>query len=318
MKRLVNLLIVAAAMLTGLSGCLKSNNSSNNNTNSTTITNFLKSATNATRFSNALSRANLDTVFNGTGPFTVFVPVDAVFTSSGITDAMLNSYSPTQLRNIILYHTIAAAVISTGFPSGPNAKVIAANGDTLFITSSSGGIFVNGAPLTQTDIFNSNGVVHGIAQVLIPPAGNTWQTLQADTTFTFLTAAITKASEGGSTRIDSLLANGLYTIFAPSNSAFKAAGYASIDDINNADADSLSNTILYHMLAGRVFTSDINNGQSKTTLTGGSITFSLSSSSSGTTKQVKGNGNTTTSTIIKANLVADNGVLYVIDQVLKP
>ncbi len=314
MKRLFYQFSFAFLALGLFSGCLKSSNPSNNDTNTTTVSNFLKTADNAGTFYNALVRTNLDTVLNGVGPFTVLVPTDAVFTASGITADVINNYSDATLRNILLYHTIGAALVSTSFPAGPNSPIIAANGDTLFVTFNGSYIYVNGALLTQTDIFASNGVIHAISQVLIPPTGSILQTLQTDTTYSYLNAAITRASQNGS-GLDSLLSNGSpLTLFAPTNAAFQAAGYTSIDSVNNTNIDSLYNILSYHILPGRTFTSDIVNGQSKSALNGGTLAFSIAGSST----LIKGNQNQTSATLVKTNAVMKNGVIHTVDQVLKP
>ncbi|RYE26944.1 MAG: hypothetical protein EOP48_34790 [Sphingobacteriales bacterium] len=120
----------------------------------------------------AMNKANLQTTLRGTGPFTVFAPDNAAFAASGITPAVLNSLTSDQAATILLYHTLAAEVMAANVPAGPNAKVITASGDSIYVTRNASGVYVNGIPVTQADIDATNGVIHKISRVLLPPAGN--------------------------------------------------------------------------------------------------------------------------------------------------
>lgn len=160
----------------------------------------------------------------------------------------------------------------------------------------------------------SNGVIHVINGVLMPPAGNLVQVAQADTNFSYLVAAVVRASQGSTNVAQVLSGSGPFTLFAPTNSAFRAAGFATINDINNADPNTLAAILTYHVVSGRVFSCDLQNGQQVNTLNGEALTINLSGSGA----TVKGKTNSSASNIIKTNIVAKNGVIHVIDQVLLP
>ena len=280
---------------------------------STTITDIVSANSSFTLLKSAVVKAGLATTLSSAGPFTVFAPSDTAFTGSGITASVINTLTADQLKTILLYHTLGAKVLAADVPAGPNAKVITASGDSVFVTKNASGVFVNGIPVTQADIPASNGVIHAIARVLLPPAGNIVQVAQADTSFTYLVAAVLRASTGSTPVATVLSTGGPFTVFAPTNKAFRAAGFATIDTINAADPDALAAILTYHVVAGRVFSSDLTEGGQPTTVNGEKVTISLLSGAS-----VKGNSNTTASNIIASNIMANNGVVHVIDQVLLP
>jgi len=298
-----------------LSGCNKSNNSGVN-ANTSTITTVLKSSINATFFYQATIRTGLDTVFDSPGPYTVFVPTDSAFLAAGISSASLNSASTATLKDMLLYHTLAGAtLITTSFPMGSNSKLITANGDSIFISNSSNGFFVNGIPVEQSDIVLSNGVVHAITLApLLAPKGNLMQLIQGDTSFSYLSAAVTRASQGTTDIQTKLTSGGPYTLLAPNNDGFRSYGYATVNDVTNANADSLAKILLYHMIPSRLFTCDISLGQHSQTAQGGSVLFTAT----GTQRQIRGTNNDSNADLLKADVMARNGVLYVINQVLVP
>ncbi len=71
--------------------------------------------------------------------------------------------------------------------------MVAANGDTLYVTNNSNGVFVNGVKVTDADVQASNGVIHVIGNVLMPPASNIVEMAQADTSLSYLVAAVVTA-----------------------------------------------------------------------------------------------------------------------------
>jgi len=150
--------------------------------------------------------------------------------------------------------------------------------------------------------------------VLLPPAGNIVEIASADTSFSFLVAAVVKASTGSTNVAAILSGSSILTVFAPTNNAFRAAGFPTIDAVKAANANTLAAILTYHVIPGRIFSSDLTNGAQPTTANGGKVTIGLSGGSA----TVKGNANGSVSNIIGANIMARNGVIHVIDQVLLP
>ena len=259
----------------------------------------------------SLQKANLTSKFDSAGSFTIFAPTNDAFAASKIDANLIGSLTSDQVRNIVLYHTFNSKYLETDIPSGPNAKITTELGDSVFVTKNSSGVYLNGVKVQTTNLVLSNGVLQTISKVLIPPVGNLVQSVVADTTFSYLAAAVVRASEGG-VNVAAVLSNGgIYTVFAPTNQAFRDAGFATVNDINAADATVLASILTYHVLGGRVFSSDLTEGAMPITLEGGALTVSLVNGAT-----VKGTGNATASNIIGTNIMASNGVIHVIDKVL--
>lgn len=306
-------LFIVLFAVTAVVSCSKDDNDGNN-PSSNTISDVVAADADLSTLQSALVKANLTATLSGPGPFTLFAPTNEGFTNAGFTSDVLNAISTDDLSNLLLYHVLPSSIPSDSVPDGPNAKVIAANGDSVFVTSNANGVFVNGVKVVEANIPATNGVIHKIGNVLVPAVGNIIATLQADTSFTFLVAAVTHASTGSVNVAEILAGSNILTVFAPTNNAFRAAGFTSVDLINAADPNLLAGILAYHVIPGRTFSSDLTDGATLTTLTNTTVTIGVSSSSA----TVKGNANLTPSNITKANTVATNGVVHVIDQVLLP
>jgi len=265
----------------------------------------------------AVVRANLASTLQGTGPFTVFAPTDAAFTAAGLTSAAINGTDPALLSKVLLYHTLPARILAADVPAGPNAKVLTANSpaDSVFVTKNANGVFINGIQVTAADISASNGVIHKIGTVLQPASGNIVATAQA-AGLDSLVKAVLRATNGpgGNPALASTLSTAILTVFAPTNQAFTNLLTAlGVSDINDIPVGTLLAVLSYHVVGGRAFSSDLNNGP-LTMLAGGSTTISLSGSPS-----IRGNGNGgTASNITATNIVCTNGVVHLIDRVLLP
>lgn len=263
----------------------------------------------------AVGRAGLATTLSGAGPFTVFAPDNAAFAAAGITETVLNSLTPAQVSAILLYHTIGAKILATDVPAGPNAKVVTAGGDSVFVTRNATGVFVNGIQVTQANIEASNGVVHKIGRVLNPPAGNIVATATA-AGLDSLVKAVLRATNGpgGDPSLAGALSNSLLTVFAPTNQAFtNLLPVLGVNNINLIDAATLANVLKYHVVGSRAFSSDLANG-SLAMLAAGNTTISLTSGAT-----IRGNGNgANASNITATNIVCRNGVVHLIDRVLLP
>jgi len=280
----------------------------------TNITSQVVAASYLQILESAVVKAKLASTLEGAGPFTVFAPTDAAFTLSGITASTIESKSELELKSLLLYHVIPAKIMASEVPAGPNAKVQTAGGDSVFVTRNSSGVFVNGIKVIQADMAATNGVIHLLSKALIPPVGNLVEVAQANPDFSYLVAAVLRASTGATNVAQILSTGGPFTLFAPTNSAFMNAGFATINDINAADPDVLAAILTYHVVPGRVFSSDLTNDAKAATANGAKVTIGVSPSGA----TVKGKSNESASNITAANIMAINGVVHVIDQVLLP
>ncbi|HEU4903395.1 MAG TPA: fasciclin domain-containing protein [Flavisolibacter sp.] len=301
-----------------LASCEKEDD--NDNTGNT-ITDIVVNTDDFSTLESAVLKADVQATLSGTGPYTVFAPDNAAFTASGVTNAVLNSLTADQAKAILLYHTLSASVPSGSVPAGPNAKVTTASGDSVFVTRNARGVFVNGVRVTQADITASNGVIHRIGSVLMPPVGNIVQTASAPGSgLDSLVKAVTRATTapGGDPSLAATLSSATLTVFAPNNAAFtQLLSALSLTDINQIPVNTLLSVLRYHVVAGRAFSSDLANGN-LAMLAGGNTTINLTNGADGG-PTITGSGNgANRSNITMANIVARNGVVHMIDRVLLP
>jgi uncharacterized surface protein with fasciclin (FAS1) repeats len=284
-----------------------------------TITDVVVSGATFTTLETAVIKANLQATLSGTGPFTVFAPDDAAFTASGITPAALNSLSSAQVQSILLYHTIGAKITAADVPAGPNAKVITAGGDSVFVTKNASAVYINGIKVTTADVAADNGVIHAIGRVLIPAAGNIVETAIA-AGLDSLVKAVTRATTapGGDPTLAATLGSAKLTVFAPTNAAFtQLLGALSLNNINDIPVATLLAVLRYHVVGGRAFSSDLSNGNLPM-LANGNTTVNLTNGTAGG-PTLTGNGNGgNKSNITATNIVCRNGVVHLIDRVLLP
>ena len=117
----------------------------------------------------AVQAAGLVDTLKGEGPFTVFAPTDAAFAAlpEGTVDTLLKPENKDQLVSILTYHVVPGAVMSSDLTEGMSAATVQ-GGEVTFTLD--GGAKVNDANITTADIAASNGVIHVIDAVIMPPA----------------------------------------------------------------------------------------------------------------------------------------------------
>ena len=118
----------------------------------------------------AVQAAGLVDTLKGEGPFTIFAPTDAAFAAlpAGTVEELLKPENKDKLTAILNYHVVAGKVMSGDLSDGMTAATV--NGANITI-GTTGGVTVNGANVTQADIEASNGVIHVIDAVILPPEG---------------------------------------------------------------------------------------------------------------------------------------------------
>ena len=311
-------------LFTALSGAVISLSSCNKDDDpiiTNTITDVVVASASFSVLEEAVVKANLATTLSGTGPFTVFAPDNTALANAGITSATVASLSSTQLSDLLLYHTIGSKILAADVPAGPNAKVITAGGDSVFVTKNASGVYVNGIKVAVADIAADNGVIHQLSKALNKPSGNIVATAQAaGSGLDSLVKAIVRANNapGGDPALIATLSSATLTVFAPSNAAFTQLLTAlGTNDINNIPVATLLAVLRYHVVGGRAFSSDLANGN-LAMLAGGNTTINLTNGAGGG-PTIKGNGNgANASNIIGTNVMCRNGVVHVIDRVLLP
>ena len=117
----------------------------------------------------ALSSAGLVETLKGPGPFTVFAPTDAAFAKlpAGTVENLLKPENKDQLVAILTYHVVAGNVKAADVVKLTQAKTV--NGKMIAVKTSGKGVMINDANVTKADITASNGVIHVIDTVILPP-----------------------------------------------------------------------------------------------------------------------------------------------------
>jgi len=247
-------------------------------------------------------RAGLaDTVSNG-GPFTVFAPTNEAF--AALDPALVDSLvaNPEALKNVLLYHVVPGTVKSTALSD--DLAVASAAGASLRINLPKNAVTVNGVNVIQADVEASNGVIHVVDQVLIPPSGNIVETLSADGRFSTLVAAATAAGLG-----NTLATGGPFTVFAPTDEAFAKLPAGTVNSLLQ-NPDALKAILLRHVVPAVAYSSTIS---SNTFRTAGSdrVNAFRDQLNRVMVQSPKGRGR-----VVSADITATNGVIHAIDTVI--
>jgi uncharacterized surface protein with fasciclin (FAS1) repeats len=261
----------------------------------------------------AVTKAGLGDALNS-GTLTVFAPNNAAFQASGLNEAAIADLTQAEAQAVLQYHVVNGRQTAASLPSGDNNAVTALSNGTLYVTKNGNTVSVNGARVVTADVAASNGVIHVIDRVLLPAVGNIVQTALANNAnFSYLVAAVQRASQGSTNVAGVLSGTGPFTVFAPVNQAFIAAGFPTIESIQAADPAMLTSILTYHVVAGRLFSTNLTSSNVPT-VQGGNVSLNV-----GSGVQVTGSGNGgNAANVVVPNVVATNGVIHAIDRVLLP
>ena len=250
----------------------------------------------------AVTQAGLVETLSGNGPFTVFAPSDDAFDGlpAGALDLILANTE--QLTNLLLNHVHSGNVISTELSD--DMMVPTLNETELTVSIDGMTVMIDLATVTQADLIASNGVVHVIDKVLLPDFGQedttVYSIIKASPIHTTLEAAIDAAELG-----ETLSGDGPFTVFAPTDDAFDALPAGALDDLL-ADIPLLTEILLHHVHSGDVISTDLSDGMEVPTLNDDILVVSIDA----------GSVMIDMSTVIQADIVANNGVVHVINAVL--
>ena len=117
----------------------------------------------------ALQAAGLVDTLKGAGPFTVFAPTDAAFAKlpAGTVETLLKPENKDQLRRVLTYHVVAGKVDAAAVTKMSSGKAV--SGDSFNVSSKGGKVMINNANVVTADVAASNGVIHVIDTVILPP-----------------------------------------------------------------------------------------------------------------------------------------------------
>jgi uncharacterized surface protein with fasciclin (FAS1) repeats len=123
-----------------------------------------------TTLAKALGAADLVQTLKGPGPFTVFAPTDEAFEKlpAGTLDSLLKPENKDQLRAILTYHVVPGRVMAADVVKLTEAETV--NGKKVAVNADGGAVMINDAKVTTTDIEASNGIIHVVDTVILPPS----------------------------------------------------------------------------------------------------------------------------------------------------
>ncbi len=283
------------------------------NASTSTVGYILANGTNTTIFNSAVIKAGLDTAFNGSSIFTLFVPNDQACIQSGYPQDTINAFTRAQARDWVLYQTYAGTILTLeSFIGKTEEKLIVANGDSIFVTGDSNRTYVNGFLMNNSEVAATNGQMLSLQNALRPPTQNLAQMVSTDTTYSFLNQAIILSTPVPDSLSTLLSTGGPFTFLAPDNTAFRNLGYMTPSDLNTANPDSLRTLVLSGLIPQRLFGYDVSDSSSFKTVNDSTLIFYIR----GLVATVKLQNSDTTSNIISIGTMAINGVLFKLDAVL--
>jgi len=258
----------------------------------------------------ALKAAGLVDALKAEGPFTVFAPTDDAFAAlpAGTLDNLLLPENKQQLADILLYHVVNGKVMAADVTGLSSATTLL--GKDIAIMTDMGNVSINDAKVIITDIVTSNGVIHVIDSVLLPPAeeaaSNTIVDIAAaDGRFTTLVAALQAAD-----LVETLSGEGPFTVFAPTDEAFAALPAGTLDSLLLPEnKQTLTDILLYHVVPGKVMAADAVTLTSAPSALGKELTITVKDGGVYLNDTVK---------VIITDIEASNGVIHVVDAVLLP
>ena len=274
----------------------------------------------------AVTAANLAETLSGEGQFTVFAPTDDAFAAlpEGTVESLLEDPEGA-LKDILLYHAAEGAVPAETVVTLDSVTTI--QGEPVAITVVDGAVMLNGsAKVIITDIEASNGIIHVIDGVILPPSMSAAadeamseeemaddemmeeksiaEIAAEDGRFNTLIAAVTAAGLA-----ETLSSEGEYTVFAPTDDAFSALPEGTVEALLEDPEGALKDILLYHVLGSVVPAADVVNYDSAVTLQGEPVAIAVVDG------QVMLNDS---ATVIITDIEASNGIIHVIDAVILP
>jgi uncharacterized surface protein with fasciclin (FAS1) repeats len=270
--------------------------------------------TNDTSFSillAAVKKAGLDGALNdATKTWTVFAPTNAAFRAIGYSVTSVNAITTpadiTALGDILKYHVLTTKVTSGAVPASDAVATL--NGKNLFASRNTNGVFLNGVKVVAADVAASNGVIHAIGKVLIPPTKTIAEIVIDGANFSLLERAVITANLAAT-----LSGPGKFTVFAPVNAGFPAA-YDTEAEINAAAPAALAGIVTSHAFNTNIAAGDLVAGNTPSTINPATtLTISLAS---GPTVKITGSANAA-SVISATDIIATNGIIHVIEKLLQ-
>ncbi|WP_455429551.1 fasciclin domain-containing protein [Neorhodopirellula lusitana] len=252
----------------------------------------------------AAKAAGLVDTLKGDGPLTVFAPTDDAFAKlpEGTVETLLKPENKSKLAAILTYHVVPGKVMASDVVKLSGAKTV--EGQQVDIKVDGSTVMVDGATVVKTDIGCDNGVIHVIDSVILPAEKNIVETAVGAGSFKTLVAAVKAAGLA-----ETLSGEGPFTVFAPTDEAFAKLPAGTVETLLKPEnKQKLVDILTYHVVSGRVYSSDAVAAKTAKTLNGSSITVKVGDSGA----MINDAG------LVTTDIDGSNGVIHVIDSVLMP
>jgi transforming growth factor-beta-induced protein len=266
----------------------------------------------------ALQAAGLDaTLADETQSFTVFAPTDAAFAMIDPATLNLLLADTDALSSVLLQHVVSGEVNSvTAYTlNGSSATTASGAAIPVVINTELDTLTFGGATVQTTDIYTTNGIIHVIDTVVVadvelptPPASIV-DVAVSNGSFTTLVAALQ------ATGLDTVLDDpeSTFTVFAPTDAAFALLGQDTINALL-ADTDTLTDILLYHVISGAEILQDA----AITVAQSGSNKVDMANERQSALTLADSTLYINKSAVSLADVMADNGVIHVVNQVILP
>ncbi|MEZ5977190.1 MAG: fasciclin domain-containing protein [Planctomycetota bacterium] len=259
----------------------------------------------------AVKAAGLVDTLSGEGPFTVFAPTDDAFAAlpEGTLEKLLEPENRALLTGILTYHVVPGRLAAADVVKRSGAVTV--NGQQLDFSVTEPKkegdptiVRADGARIVATDLRCSNGVIHVIDAVVMPADENIVETAKGAGTFGTLLAAAKAAGLA-----ETLAEGGPFTVFAPTDDAFAALPDGTVESLLRPEnRERLATILKHHVVAGRVYSSQVVADGFVTTLAGTKLRAAVDDDGA----TIGG------ARLARVDLDASNGVVHVVDSVLLP
>ena len=268
---------------------------------------IVDTAVNAGSFSTlvaAVKAADLVSTLKSDGPFTVFAPTDEAFAKlpKGTVENLLKPENKDQLIAVLTYHVVAGKVPASKVVGIDSAATV--QGGKVSVKVDGDTVMINDSNVVKTDIACSNGIIHVIDNVLLPPSTpDIVDTAVAAGGFETLVAAVKAAG-----LVETLKGKGPFTVFAPTDEAFAKLPEGTVASLlEPKNKEKLVSILTYHVVPGKVMAADVVELSEATTAQGSKVKINAKD-------DVKIND----AKVIKTDIECANGVIHVIDSVILP
>jgi len=266
----------------------------------------------------AVVAADLAETLSGPGPFTVLAPTNAGFDRlpAGELARLLQPANRAELVNILTYHVASGTVLSSDLSDGQ--RITTVQGSAVTARVFQGEVFFEGAQgsfavVQAADNRASNGVVHIIDNVLLPPAAPTMNIVELAQSVPALSTLVTAVIAGG--LVETLSGAGPFTVFAPTNNAFARLPAGTLEFLLQPEnRGELVAILTYHVASGAVRSSDLSLGQTIPTVEGAIVTVQALTPE----VVIRGGSASNLAPVSTADAEATNGVVHIVEGVLLP